>query len=153
MQYDRLADELKPVVTKDASGNEVYSMSETFKVLRKLHRIRFIVTHRGKSVQDKEYTLKSFAWSHRYGKDGGNAKNVTFEMRQEDGKTRQISVFDYFQERYDIRLQHWRLPIMETARGGLFPMEVCFMPRYNRYPFKLDSWQVCFDIRTLYCME
>lgn len=144
MQYNRLVEELKPVVTRTTGGEEAYTMSEAFKVLRKLQRIRFRVFHRGKTTDDKEYVLKSFAWGRQYGKDGGNAKNVKFEKKEDDGKTRQVSVFDYFQERYNIRLEHWRLPIMESSRGGYFPMEVCTMPRYNRYPFKLDSWQVSF---------
>jgi eukaryotic translation initiation factor 2C len=117
-------------------------MSEAFKVLRKLARVNFKVFHRGKTTDQKGYILKSFAFDQSYGRDGGNAKNVKFDYKLPDGTTRNISVFDYFQERYNLRLQHWRLPIIETSRAGYFPMEVCTMPRYNRYPFKLDTAQV-----------
>lgn len=140
----RLQDELKPVSKQDAAGNTVYQMSEAFKILRKLQRIRFNVSHRGKENSHKDYIVKSFAWSPSYGKDGGTAKNVMFDMKEEDGKIRRISIMDYFLERYGVDLQYWRLPIIETSRGGLFPMEVCTIPRYNRYPFKLDPWQVIF---------
>jgi eukaryotic translation initiation factor 2C len=142
VQYNRLVEELKPVQTRKESGDDAFTMSEAFKVLRKLQRIRFRVFHRGKTTDEKEYMVKSFAWGRQYGKDGGHAKAVTFEKKDEDGKTRMISVYDYFHERYNVRLEHWRLPVIETSRGGFFPMEVCTIPRYNRYPFKLDSWQV-----------
>ncbi|KAL1884170.1 hypothetical protein VTK73DRAFT_6839 [Phialemonium thermophilum] len=141
MQYNKLADELCPQVVRDSSGGMTFTMSEAFRVLRKLQRIRFKVYHRGKTNDDTEYVVKSFVWSPSYGKEGANAKNIMFDKKEDDGTVRKISVFDYFQERYQIHLKNWRLPLIETARGGYFPMEVCIVPRYNRYPFKLDPVQ------------
>ncbi len=75
------------------------------------------------------------------GPDGANAKTVKFDMTDhQTGETQNISVFDYFQRRYNVRLKYWQLPLIESSRGRLlFPWEVCHLNRYNRYPFKLDQ--------------
>lgn len=140
--YRDLAEMLKPKVTKDDRGRLHYELSEAFQVITKLYRIKFYVKHRGKEDTDKEYTLKRFAHSPSYGPDGGNAKQVTFEKKEVGNFTRTISIFDYFQERYNVELQMWKLPIIQSSRGGYYPMEACYVPRYNRYPFKLSPSEV-----------
>jgi len=136
--YRELAEMLKPIVTKDEQGRVRYEMSEAFKVITKLYRLKFHVKHRGKEDTDKEYTLKRFAHSPRYGPDGGNAKQFTFEKKEVGGFFRTVTIYDYFFERYHVELQLWKLPIVESSRGGAYPMEACYVPRYNRYPFKLS---------------
>jgi eukaryotic translation initiation factor 2C len=136
--YRKLADMLKPIVTKTKEGKVKYEMSEAFRVIQKLWRIKFYVKHRGKAETDREYTLHRFAYSPSYGPEGGNAKQFTFEKKETGNFTRKISIYDYFQERYNVELQLWRLPIVQSSRGGAYPMEVCYVPRYNRYPFKLS---------------
>lgn len=135
---------LKPVVIKSnkPGGKDRYELSEAFKVITKLYRIRFYVKHRGKAEDEKEYTLKRFAHSHTYGPEGGNAKNYFFEKKELGNMTRRISIYEYFLERYHVELQLWRLPIIETSRGGAYPMEACYVPKYNRYPFKLNPNEV-----------
>lgn len=142
VDYRELAELLKPVVVKDERGRPHYEVSEAFKVVTKLYRIKFYVKHRGKEDTDKEYTLKRFANSQKYGADGGNAKQYTFEKKEVGNFTRTISIFDYFQEKYHVELQMWKLPIIESSRGGAYPMEACYVPRYNRYPFKLSPSEV-----------
>lgn len=140
---------LKPVVKRNPSGRDHYEPSEAFKIITKLYRIKFHVKHRGKAEDDKEYTLKRFAYSPAYGPDGGNAKQYTFEKKEAGNMTRKISIFEYFLERYNVELRLWRLPIIESSRGGAYPMEACYVPRYNRYPFKLSPIEVrrsSFDI-------
>lgn len=141
VSYDTMVDVLKPVVTRNASGEEVFSMSDAFKVLRKLQRLRFQVTH-GTAGGVRELTIKSFVWARQYGRDGGHAKAVMFEKKDGDGKARMVSVYDHFLEQHSVQLTHWRLPVIETNRGGFFPMEVCGIPQFNRFPFKLNSSQV-----------
>ena len=119
-------------------------MSEAFKVITKLYRIRFHVKHRGKDPDEKEYVLKRFAHSPTYGPDGGNAKQFTFDKKEAGNMTRKCSIYDYFEERYNVQLRLWKLPIIETSRGGAYPMEACYVPKYNRYPFKLSPLEVSF---------
>lgn len=53
-----------------------------------------------------------------------------------------ISVYDYFYERYEITLEYPYLPLVETTRNGYFPMEVCVLKPNQRYMYKLNPEQV-----------
>ncbi|OIW26754.1 Piwi-domain-containing protein [Coniochaeta ligniaria NRRL 30616] len=139
--YYQLRDMLKPVITKNEKGRELYELSEAFKVITKLYRLKFHVKHRGKAEDDKEYTLKRFAHSPAYGPDGGHAKVYTFDKKEVGNFTRKITIFEYFLERYNVELRMWWLPIVESSRGGAYPMEACYVPRYNRYPHRLTAYE------------
>lgn len=54
----------------------------------------------------------------------------------------EISVYDYFVKQYNIRLQHWHLPLVKTEKDGTFPMEVCNVLSHQVYKYKLDSDEV-----------
>lgn len=54
----------------------------------------------------------------------------------------EISVYDYFVKQYNIRLQHWHLPLVKTEKDGTFPMEVCNILSHQIYKYKLDSDEV-----------
>ncbi|TPX18236.1 uncharacterized protein E0L32_002745 [Thyridium curvatum] len=114
-------------------------MSQCFRVLRKMHRLKFNVRHRGKMEDKKLYTIKRFAFDpERFGREGGHAKNYTFTIKS-TGEVR--SVYDHFFKQYNIRLQFWRLPLIESTRGGAFPIEVLEIPRFQRYSYKLGPDQ------------
>jgi eukaryotic translation initiation factor 2C len=53
----------------------------------------------------------------------------------------EISVYDYFVKTYDIHLDRWYLPLVETTKDGLFPMELCMVAPNQRYMYKLSSDQ------------
>jgi eukaryotic translation initiation factor 2C len=55
---------------------------------------------------------------------------------------RDISVYDYFKEKYSIRLEFPHLPLVQTTRDGVFPMEICMLKPNQKYVYKLDSQQV-----------
>ncbi len=59
-----------------------------------------------------------------------------------DGSIQETTVWQHYNEQYNIRLQYPKLPIIETTRGGFFPMELCNVADFQRYPYKLDPAQV-----------
>lgn len=126
----------EPVEDRHQPGRQVPGPSEMFKALRRLHKLTFTVKHRGKANDRKVYKIKCFKWDPKYGREGANARNVTFTR---DG--RETSVEQYFKDQYGIRLEHWQMPLIETTRGGDFPMECVIMDRFQRYNFKLDPDQ------------
>ena len=51
---------------------------------------------------------------------------------------------EYFKQKYRVHLDYWQLPLLETTKKDvLIPMEVAFMCKGQRYPFKLNEKQVC----------
>ncbi|KAK3321598.1 Piwi domain-containing protein [Apodospora peruviana] len=135
IQYGDLYKVLKPVKT----GPNTWGQSEAFRMLRRLHNVRFEVSHRGKTQDTKEYKVKRFTFAPT--DEGANAKTITFEKRMPDGKTKTYSIFQYYAEQYNARLQYPSWPMIETNRAGYFPMEVCEVQRFNPFPFKLDPDQ------------
>ena len=123
-------------------------MSDAFKVLRRLNKIKFLVNHRGKVGDPKIYTGKGLVWDiAKYGPEGGNSKTITFEKKnRQTGQSKRISIYDYFNEEYKIRLQFPNLPILETSKGSYFPLELCNIASHQRYQAKLDPQQVSVEI-------
>ncbi|KAH8159880.1 hypothetical protein CIB48_g8371 [Xylaria polymorpha] len=136
-----------PVCRKDNMEREVYGQSEAFSLLKKLHKVKFVVKHRGKMQEEKRYTIKRIIFEEKYGKEGAHSRNVTFQKKMPDGTERETSVWQHYQERYDIRLQFPKLPIIESTRDGFFPMELCNVAAFERYPFKLDPNQTASMIK------
>lgn len=117
--------------------------SEPFTFLRRLHKLKFNVNHRGKIGEPKIYTIKRIMFDTKYGLEGATSKTVTFEKELEDGSKQNISVFEHYRQRWNIRLEFPNLPLVESARGGFFPMELCNIINHQRYTFKLNPHQVC----------
>ena len=88
------------------------------------------------------YTIKGFTWS-KSSREGAHAKNTEFTLKAKDGKPeRTISVFDYYKETYNITLNYWFLPLVDTPRNGYIPMELCTLLPNQRYQFKMSPEQV-----------
>jgi eukaryotic translation initiation factor 2C len=113
--------------------------NEAFKALKRLHRLRFVTTHN--KSDPREYSIFKFTFDSSFGAQGANAKTMKFEQKTDGGKTRMISVYDYYLERYKCKIGGWQLPLIQTGKGGLFPIETCEVKRLNPYPFKLDPNQ------------
>lgn len=138
LSHYQIVQQLKPIPIKDRNGTTVPGMSDMFSALRRLTKLEFHVRHRGKVSDDKVYKIKNFVWDpKRFGRDGAHARNYTFE--QKDGKS--YTVERYFQERYNIPLKTWDMPLVETTRAGVFPMEVVTIDHFQRYNWKLDGDQ------------
>jgi len=142
-----MSDLLEPVRAGRVDGSATdyhYDMSEAFRCLRRLQKLKFTVKHHGKTQDKKVYTIRRFTWDLKYGAEGANSKNCTFTMKK-TGETR--SVYDHFYKQYNIKLRLWRLPCIETTRDGVFPMEVCHVPLFEKYNFKLDPNQTAAMIK------
>ncbi|KAK0725380.1 putative eukaryotic translation initiation factor [Lasiosphaeris hirsuta] len=116
-----------------------WAPSETFKALKRLQKVKFVTTH---SKDSKVYSVGRFAFDAKYGADGANAKKVVF-LRRVEGQDEPVetSIYDYYAQRYNVRLQYWWFPLIETTKKGYFPFELCLVERLNPYPFKLDGDQ------------
>lgn len=77
-----------------------------------------------------------------------HAKNFMFNLTDRTNNTsRPISVYDYFVQKYNIRLEHWYLPLIETTREGFFPMELCVINPNQRFQAKLGPDQTASMIK------
>ncbi|KAK4166548.1 hypothetical protein QBC43DRAFT_286477 [Cladorrhinum sp. PSN259] len=135
-KYDDMIQGLYPV-----KQNGKWIKSDAHKALRRLTNIKFRVSHRGKENDPKEYKFKGLMFDPKYGEDGANGKAVKFQRRMPDGTTKETSVFQYYIDQYRKRMSYWQWPLIETYKGGFFPMEFCIVDRFNPYPFKLDAQQ------------
>ena len=52
-----------------------------------------------------------------------------------------ITVKDYFLKHYNHRVSKTFLPVVEAQNGALYPMDCCYIPKGQRYPFKLNESQ------------
>ncbi|ORY58755.1 Piwi domain-containing protein [Pseudomassariella vexata] len=141
--WGKMADALRPVQNMNPNSKQlVWSQSDAFKKLRRLCKLRFTVHHRGKMGNDKVYVIKNFVFDPKYGQRGADSLNVTFQKKNKDGTLEKpVTIFDHFKNTYNGRLQYPDLPLIETTRDGIFPMEVCKLIEWQRYSYKLDPEQ------------
>jgi eukaryotic translation initiation factor 2C len=127
-----------------------------FRDLKRLKRIAFFCKHRSRDQDTRRtYIIDGFEDS---------ALNYKFELRRPNNEggfsSTEISIKDYFEKQYNIRLRFPKLPLIKTRKGEVFPMELCFIvevylspipnlfrklvltkAKGQRYPFKLDDRQ------------
>ena len=67
------------------------------------------------------------------------ARTTTFEeVNHATGQAGVTSVESYFSRKYNVRLQYLDVPLI-VSRDGMFPMELCFTPRGERYKEALQG--------------
>jgi eukaryotic translation initiation factor 2C len=102
--------------------------------------------HDTNSISEKAehiHTIKKFTFDPAHGRVGSNAKTFTFNLKDRDtGKEEIISVYAYFKRKYNVDLTHWQLPLIQTERDGVFPMEACEIIAHQKYQYKLNPEQV-----------
>lgn len=133
--------ELRPVLVMKGT-KRTWVPSEPFSFLRRLIKLKFVVNHRGKLGEPKVYQVKSIMFDEKYGANGGTANEVTFMKKSPDGTEVKTTVAQHYKERWSIRLRYEGLPLIETTRGGMFPMELCNSIEHQRYNYKLNPSQV-----------
>ena len=106
-------------------------------------RLRRQVTDRLKEDRIADFNSESKVWTVKQ-IARVNAKDHKFDVTDKaTGKTTNMSVYEYFWKKYNIILEHWWLPLIQTQKPHiLFPMELCVMCIGQRYPYKLNSDQV-----------
>ena len=92
-------------------------------ISRNVRGVKFFIKYRGAGKEKQVHMATSLS------KD--TARGKRFEI---DGKS--LSVADYFQKTYNIRLQYPDAPLIKKGEN-LFPMEVCYMVPVSR-PFSLS---------------
>lgn len=97
-----------------------------------LRACRIEATHRGAEGATRRYKVLGLS---------SNGADQTF-FEDQDGK--KMSVADYFEQRYDKRLEFPKLPCLAVGspqRSVFLPMECCAIPPGQRYMRKLDGQQ------------
>lgn len=100
------------------------------------------------------YTIKCFSFNKniKFLQTGLNAFNHGFVVKVSDlfpandplrNKNGEISIFDYYKKKYGKTLNYPYLPLIETEKNGMFPMELATLLPNQKYNFKLDPVQVC----------
>ena len=134
---NQIVDRMKDVITDATKEPPIKVESSWRKELRRLKKVAFYIRHRGNEMEDKLFYIAGFTRS--------NAKEYKFDVKDRNtGEiTKDVSVYDYFLRRYNLRLQYWHLPLVETTKKGIvFPMECCMIASNQRYLYKLDDDQI-----------
>ncbi|KAL8947942.1 MAG: hypothetical protein Q9222_005822 [Ikaeria aurantiellina] len=122
---------------KDKKDPNKWVTNFRFLAMKRLKKNDFIVQHRGRSEIESKKTQKVADILPL------SAKEYTFQVKNK--KTGQdeppINLVDYFRKKYNIYLEHPDLPVVQTTRKSVFPMEVCEMLPGQRYPYKLNELQ------------
>ncbi|GBG74577.1 hypothetical protein CBR_g18986 [Chara braunii] len=102
-------------------------------VLKKaLRKVQIEVTHQG---YPRKHIIEDLS-PH-------SAASASFEMTDNAGETRRISVAEYFSKTYGIELYYPHLPcVVVGKKGNMIPMELCKILPNQRYRKKLDDSQV-----------
>jgi eukaryotic translation initiation factor 2C len=137
--YETLRDQLAP-----RQYNNKYTQTEEFKTLRIMQKLKFKVKFYAKTdkrAAEKLHTIKKFAFDEKM-PHGVNAKSYIFRFKdKQTNKEEDISVYNYFKRKYGVDLQYWYLPLVETERDGMFPMEACMLAPFQKYQYKLSPEQ------------
>ncbi|KAL9128364.1 MAG: hypothetical protein Q9217_002943 [Psora testacea] len=106
-----------------------------YRFLRRLHRTKFYIKHRGRGESTKLHTLMRIS--------SKTSDTYKFDYTdRETGKVENMSIAKYFQKKYNVRLQCPWLPVLETAKSGeVYPMELAYMAPGQRYLYKLNEDQ------------
>lgn len=135
----RIQKDLLPVIDKK-SGRLL--SSDAFKQLRKLRKLKFTVRHTNRRNDSTVFTIDDFHFDEKCGPEGASARNVTFDY---NGK--EVTVFEYYRQKYSVTLKHSFLPLIKTGKGAMIPMELAFIEPMQRYPFKLNPDQTAAMIK------
>ncbi|PGH18890.1 hypothetical protein AJ80_04308 [Polytolypa hystricis UAMH7299] len=112
-----------------------------FENLRRLHKLVVKARYRGNPCPDREWTIKKFLLY--------NAREYTVDFKDPaTGKKETLTVEQYFKKKYDIFLDYWELPLVQMTKSEVvFPFEFLGICRPQRFPFKLNEFQIPYMIK------
>ncbi|KAL9105736.1 MAG: hypothetical protein Q9227_009124 [Pyrenula ochraceoflavens] len=72
-----------------------------------------------------------------------SAKDFKIDVKDANtGAKRRVSLYDYFEQKYQVRLLLWQLPLVQmTKKSVVYPMEFLHLVPNQRYLIKLDEKQ------------
>lgn len=105
--------------------------TQSFLLLRRFAKVTIQCFHRDRNNPD-EYVIDRFIMD--------SARNHKMQI-MDDGKSRTVTVAQYFEQRYSRRLQYPDLPIVQTTKKSKLPMELCTIKPNQRYGWKLAERQ------------
>ncbi|GAB7361269.1 hypothetical protein MBLNU230_g1329t1 [Neophaeotheca triangularis] len=108
--------------------------SATAKTLKRLRKLHVYSAHRGKTEID-HFCIDRFEYK--------GARDVKFETIDKAGVKSMVTIYDYYQKKYGIRLRFPDLPLVKATNGKntLIPMELLRIEPNQRFAFKLDETQ------------
>ena len=77
-------------------------------------------------------------------------RTKTFDLKDRVTKAviKKVTVEQYYLEKYNVRLTEPNLPLVETTKKDVFyPMELCYLTKGQRYPYKLNETQTAAMIK------
>ncbi|KAI7996397.1 Protein argonaute 3 [Camellia lanceoleosa] len=97
-------------------------------VMHVLKGLKVYVTHR---QTNQKYTIAGFS--------DQNTRYITFTLKDREGENppREISLIEYFRERYNRELRDQDMPCVDLGKGNrknYVPMEFCVLVEGQRYP-------------------
>ncbi|EPY50009.1 argonaute [Schizosaccharomyces cryophilus OY26] len=108
---------------------------------RKFRLLKVTCKHRNnqeRQLSKKVYSIQGFS--------SKSASASTF-VRKKDDKSETISVYRYFHEHHNVRLQYPDLPCVVVKNGAMLPIELCYVEKGQRYTAKLNADQTAKMIR------
>lgn len=137
--FERLALHLTNLTTGNFEGHTRHFPGKkppnTWAIFKRFNKSKFYVQHKGRTA-DKVNLKTVFKISDK------SAESYKFEWKnKETGQSKEVSVKDYFHQRYGVYLNFPYLPLVEVKKGEVYPMEVCMMGKGQRYPAKLNEDQ------------
>ncbi|KAK4612770.1 hypothetical protein CLAFUR0_12763 [Fulvia fulva] len=119
------------LVTTLQRGGERGRAGQELKRLRKVH---VVAKHRGKDTID-DYCIERFIFA--------DAKTHKVQVTDPSGNEVEMTLYEFFAKKYNIRLQFPGLPLVKATKGKniVLPMEVLQIKENQRYNFKMDERQ------------
>ncbi|KAK5011638.1 Protein argonaute, partial [Cryomyces antarcticus] len=101
----------------------------------RLRKLRVYAIHRGAAEKEHLFTIDRFL--------NKSSRQHTFEQKDKTtGISKTITIYDYFAQRYNQRLQFPDLPVVQMTKKNIFlPMELCKLAENQRYLYKLGERQ------------
>ncbi|GAB7346160.1 hypothetical protein MBLNU457_4905t1 [Dothideomycetes sp. NU457] len=124
----------------NTSPNNIAGATRSEGALRQLKRLRRVQVYTDYRGTHDNYTIDRFL--------DQTANSYTFTNKDANGRDVKMSIAQYFQQKYNTRLQHPDWPLVQmTKKNCVVPIEVLKLEENQRFNFKLDERQTSQMIR------